>query len=464
MRVSDRVFVCFLIVMCDLGAFFATYQLIDFFENTYHILGPHYFDTHNKWLNGSIWVVIAIYLRVYQSYVNHSFDIMLRQTWRALVYQQIVVASILYVNTGRFVLEQVILVKIGLLCFFIFSIRYLIIWLDFKIENGSNHLNRIGIFGLNQSSIRLAKEFEWKFHGNKFVGIINELDVLRFGYDPVHPTEQILNALHYAKQDNIRELYVCFPSHLIPDMDYLFLEAEKLFIRLHIVPSAIEKRPYEYQSLSDLGISIFSNRKNPLDNYTNRLMKRTFDVLFSLLVIVFIISWLFPIIAILIKWQSPGPILFKQKRSGRSNQVFWCYKFRSMHVNQQQDSKQAEKNDTRLTPVGRFIRKTSLDEFPQFWNVLKGEMSVIGPRPHMLYHTNHYQKLADGFSYRHFVKPGITGLAQVSGFRGEITGVDVLQGRIEKDIEYIENWSLVYDLKICFLTVYFLFVGDEHAF
>ncbi len=194
------------------------------------------------------------------------------------------------------------------------------------------------------------------------------------------------------------------------------------------------------------------------------MFKRGFDILFSLFVIVFVLSWLYPVLAILIRLQSPGPVIFKQKRTGRGNQVFWCYKFRSMRVNSESDRQQALKDDKRLTRIGAFIRKTSLDEFPQFINVLLGQMSIVGPRPHMLYHSKTYQEMVEGFAFRHFVKPGITGLAQISGLRGEVNGVEILQARIQKDIEYIENWNLIHDIKICFLTIYFILVGDEQAY
>jgi lipopolysaccharide/colanic/teichoic acid biosynthesis glycosyltransferase len=135
-----------------------------------------------------------------------------------------------------------------------------------------------------------------------------------------------------------------------------------------------------------------------------------------------------------------------------------------MRVNDGSDRLQAVKDDERLTPIGAFIRKTSLDEFPQFMNVLLGDMSVVGPRPHMLYHSASYQMLVEGFAFRHFVKPGITGLAQISGLRGEVKSVEILQNRIQKDIDYIEHWNLIQDIKICFLTIYFLAVGDDQAY
>jgi len=189
-----------------------------------------------------------------------------------------------------------------------------------------------------------------------------------------------------------------------------------------------------------------------------------FDIIFSLLVISLILSWLLPVLAILIKLNSRGPIFFVQLRSGKNNQTFKCYKFRTLHVNPDADVKQVTLNDARLTRLGKFLRKTNLDELPQFINVLMGKMSVIGPRPHMLKHTEDYSKILNEYMIRHFLKPGVTGWAQVNGFRGEIKKEDQLRKRIEYDIWYMENWSLWLDLRIVFLTIYVTLKGDKNAF
>jgi len=196
----------------------------------------------------------------------------------------------------------------------------------------------------------------------------------------------------------------------------------------------------------------------------NRFIKRVFDIGFSLFVILFVFSWLFPILAILIKTSSPGPIFFVQTRSGRDNEPFNCYKFRSMRVNSDSDSKQATKDDVRKTKVGAFLRRTNLDELPQFFNVILGNMTIVGPRPHMLKHTEEYSKLIDQFMVRHFLKPGITGWAQVNGLRGETKTTEDMLQRVEADVWYLENWSFLLDLKIIFLTFYGTFKGDKNAF
>lgn len=211
------------------------------------------------------------------------------------------------------------------------------------------------------------------------------------------------------------------------------------------------------------GIPILSFRNLPLDDIFNRVLKRLFDVLFSGLVMVFVLSWLFPILSLIILITSRGPVFFKQMRTGKGGKNFWCYKFRSMYVNEHSDNIQAKRGDARITPIGKFIRKTSLDEFPQFINVFLGNMSIVGPRPHMLKHTEEYSQMISKYMVRHFVKPGITGLAQIKGYRGETTDNKKMQGRVKMDIFYIENWQFILDIKIIFLTVLNIFKGEENA-
>ena len=202
----------------------------------------------------------------------------------------------------------------------------------------------------------------------------------------------------------------------------------------------------------------------PQDKISDRFVKRVFDIVFSSMVILFILSWLYPLIAILIKLESPGPVLFKQGRSGKNNINFMCFKFRSMRVNSEAHLKQASRNDSRVTKIGRFLRRTSMDEMPQFLNVFLGDMSVVGPRPHMLEHTAHYRELVANYMVRHYIKPGITGWAQVNGYRGETQHLDLMENRIKHDIYYLENWSLYLDLKIIFRTVFHVVNGNMNAF
>ena len=241
-------------------------------------------------------------------------------------------------------------------------------------------------------------------------------------------------------------------------------EADQELIRFKLVPNV---RNYFRKNVKVKMVGhlpVLSPRAEPLESKANKTVKRIFDVVFSLFAVVFVMSWMVPLMAFLIKRESKGPVFFKQLRSGKGNIPFYCYKFRSMTVNSDSDKKQAQKNDARITKIGAFMRRTSIDELPQFFNVLKGEMSVVGPRPHMLQHTHEYSALIDQFMVRHFVLPGITGWAQVNGYRGETKEEGSMEGRVEADIWYMENWSLLLDLKIAFLTVWQVVDGDKNAY
>ena len=210
-------------------------------------------------------------------------------------------------------------------------------------------------------------------------------------------------------------------------------------------------------------VTLFTNRREPLTFIENKFLKRTFDVVVSALTCLVLLPFL-PIVALIIKMQSPGPLFFVQNRTGLNGHTFKCYKFRSMHVNNQADTLQATKDDPRKFPFGEFMRKTNIDEFPQFFNVLKGDMSIVGPRPHMMLHTEMYGKLIDKYMVRHFCRPGITGWAQVTGFRGETKELWQMEERIRRDIWYLENWTFWLDLKIIFKTAISILIPDKKAY
>ena len=209
---------------------------------------------------------------------------------------------------------------------------------------------------------------------------------------------------------------------------------------------------------------VLNLRSLPLDTPYAHITKRAFDIVFSSVVILFVLSWLTPILYIIIKAESPGSLFFKQLRHGLKRKTFWCYKFRSMTVSSTANQEMACKNDMRATKFGKFMRKTSLDELPQFFNVFMGEMSVIGPRPHMVVHTEDFEKSVDKYLVRHFVKPGITGLAQIKGYRGEILAPEDIKNRTRMDIFYVEKWSPGLDLEILHGTFLNLFKKEEKAY
>lgn len=269
----------------------------------------------------------------------------------------------------------------------------------------------------------------------------------------------------FVKNEDVSEMYVALKAKRHETIEHLIHISEKYLVRIKFIPDFRIYTKSRRVNIDFYGrIPVMMFRKEPLAEPLNRLVKKTFDIIFSLLVIVCIFPWLFPILAIAVKLSSPGPVFFKQKRSGEDNIGFSCYKFRTMTVNTQSDKKQATKNDARITKVGAFLRKTNLDEMPQFFNVLFGSMSVVGPRPHMLAHTREYAELIDNYLVRHYAKPGITGWAQVNGFRGETKEVKDMEGRVNHDIFYVENWSLLLDIKIVFRTVLNMLRGEKNAF
>ena len=210
-------------------------------------------------------------------------------------------------------------------------------------------------------------------------------------------------------------------------------------------------------------VPVLSVLNNPLESPINAVMKRGFDILFSSLFLL-VSPLIFVPVAIAIKISSPGPVFFRQKRTGYMGGEFWCYKFRTMKVNDDSDSVQATRDDPRKTRLGDFLRRTSIDELPQFYNVLKGDMSVVGPRPHMLKHTEIYSSLIRNYMVRHFIKPGITGWAQVRGYRGQTEELWQMEKRVEHDIWYIEHWSFLLDMKIIARTVINALRKDDNAF
>ena len=349
-----------------------------------------------------------------------------------------------------------------LLFYFLFS-RILFTVLVKQAKSWLTKPYTVAIWGFNQTSIELASYLEENSLFIHFKGILNENSTLQFTSNREFSLA-LTDAIHKASDEEINELYIVSKPDQILDLNYFFAFGDRYCMRLKFVPDFSSISKVHFDSTNFNNFHVIKPRFEPLQNAYNRLIKRLFDIVFSLLVIVFILSWLYPIIALIIMKQSAGPILFKQLRTGKKNTSFWCYKFRSMYINVVDESKQAEKGDTRITPIGKFLRKTSLDEMPQFFNVLVGQMSVVGPRPHMIKHTNDYNNHIDNFMVRHFVKPGITGLAQVAGHRGETKKVSDMKKRVNTDIKYVRQWSLITDIKICLMTVIVIFKGDKNAF
>ena len=275
-------------------------------------------------------------------------------------------------------------------------------------------------------------------------------------------SESINNTIN-GIPSNIEEVFCCLSHDLSKEIVRVMQFCDKNVIHFYYIPRQFGEYSLHLDSQLYLGKSVFTNHHEPLGKLGNRAIKRGFDIIVSSLVCMCILPFL-PIIALIIKIQSPGPIFFKQARTGLNGETFQCIKFRSMHVNKDADTIQATENDPRKFAFGNFMRKSNIDEFPQFFNVLKGDMSIVGPRPHMLHHTEIYGAIIDKYMVRHFSKPGITVWAQVTGYRGETKELWQMEERIKRDIWYIENWSFWLDLRIIYLTAKSIIIHDKNAY
>ncbi len=328
---------------------------------------------------------------------------------------------------------------------------------------------RVIVVGVNPTSVDFGRQIrDHDEYGFRILGYFDDGDPaeLETQYN-VDVQGGIADVEAFAIRNNIDEIYCALPSFKEDIITQLIKFADDHVMRIRIVP---EFSQYLYGQAKRLNIEYYGSmpvvtfRQEPLESMGNRAVKRAFDFGFSVFVLLFVFSWLLPLIALAIKLTSKGPVFFKQMRTGENNEIFTCYKFRTMQVNEAADTVQATKNDSRITPIGRILRKTNMDELPQFFNVLFGHMSVVGPRPHMLKHTEEYSKIIDKFMVRHLIKPGITGMAQIKGYRGDTSDPRLMEKRVQYDVWYLENWSFLLDVKIVFLTVWNMIRGEKNAF
>jgi len=303
--------------------------------------------------------------------------------------------------------------------------------------------------------------------------VYNGIEIAGFFDDHPDPNKKDLlgnleQAKDYVLENEVTNIFCTLPASAEETISDFIKFSESHVITFHIVPG-FNFSGYHHTGalpiIEHIGkMTVFVLRKIPLSYLHNAFIKRSFDVVFSFLAIIILFPLLFPLISLLIILSSPGPVIFKQQRTGRKGKEFTCYKFRTMRISIDANIKQATANDARKTKIGNFLRRTSLDELPQFYNVLIGNMSLVGPRPHMLMHTYEYSPKVDKYMVRHFVKPGITGLAQVKGYRGETRDIDLMEKRIMTDIEYVENWTFKKDLLIILQTVLLMIKGDDRAY
>lgn len=335
-----------------------------------------------------------------------------------------------------------------IICFFLLLSRVTFYTLrrSHRLEGG-DYVNVV-VIGRDGNLKKLREVFNAPNLGYRYKGYFsNEVSK---GSTYLGPFE---HSLDYIIENNVDEIY-CMESQLEHgQIRRLRHFADTNFKKLKIVPA--NKEIYTRTMSIELydTLPVLNLRALPLDKEYGRVLKRMFDLVFSSLVILGVLSWLMPLIYILMKFDSKGALFFKQQRHGVNRKVFWCYKFRCVTVNENGERKMATRHDMRITKLGKFLRKTSIDVLPQFFNVFVGQMSVVGPRPQMVLHTSQYEHSVDKYLVRHYVKPGVTGLAQVKGFRGEIVRKMDIINRVRMDIFYVEKWSLLMDLQIIGKTI-----------
>ncbi len=421
-----------------------------FFTETYEIINYIAFVTLG-------WVILSLKSSFYEIYrFTHVAKIM-----SLLGKQFIIFFLIVFAYFGIFSAESTSAISVIYYVLLVFgcitAVKFAIYFLlkKYRVLTGGNH-RKVVIIGLNKKTDQLRKFFsdnpEYGYQLDKTFNLKGPQKV------------SIEECIDYITDNNVEEIYSSVAElnnkELIQLIDYVDNNLKTLKFLPDNKEIYSKKLDFSYYGV----LPILSLRKIPIDEPFNQFIKRGFDIILSIFIIVGVLSWLTPILAIFIKLGSKGPVFFKQKRNGLDYEEFFCYKFRSMKPNPMAHLHQIKKGDKRVTWIGRILRKTSIDEMPQFINVLKGEMSVVGPRPHMVSHTHMYAGRIDKFMVRHFIKPGITGLAQVSGYRGEVENENDIINRVKYDIFYLENWSLFLDIKIVFQTVYNAIKGDKKAY
>ena len=405
------------------------------------------------------WGVIAFFIKYYEIFrFTTPVEIASKLVKQAVLFLLVIIAFFPFAKQSTFSGKAICFFIIS--SFFLITISKMLLFFylkKYRIITGSNFRSAI-IIGHTTEAIRLKELFEDRNdYGYRFLGY--------FSNKKTHP--EIIGKIEDIKpfviQNNIDEIYCSLnelSNETLKDLVDFADENKKV---IKFIPDSKEifskNLRIDYYEM----FPVLSLKKTILHEPSTKFFKRIFDILFSLFVIIGVLSWLIPILAILIKLESKGPIFFKQGRPGLNEQEFFCFKFRSMKINETTE-KEASKNDPRVTKIGKFMRKTSIDELPQFLNVIIGDMSVVGPRPHLWSQNKAYGNRIKKYMLRHYVKPGITGLAQVKGFRGEIESDEEMTNRIKFDVFYIENWSLILDIKIIIQTVINIYKGEDKAY
>ena len=415
-------------------------------------------------------IAVLVMLIIYNIFgVNRRFENLLggvQHLARAWGFVIIILAFVAFLTKTSEEYSREVIIYWVLISYVLQAVVFVITYKVYRFYR-SRHRERLPglIIGTGSVATHLARSITANIWLNdKIVGVIN------YGKDDVHEwkvpdipllgTEQELHDI--IKEKGIRRIYVALPFshiHLIKDVQELLMDTN---IDIVWAPDIFELRLLNHSVREVAGVPLINLNETPLMAGGPAFLKAFMDKSISLGILL-MISPILVILALAVKLSSPGPIIFKQIRDGWDGKKFFVYKFRSMYVHTPEKVvKQATKGDPRITPVGGFIRKTSLDELPQLFNVLEGSMSLVGPRPHAVSHNEFYSDKVKAYLARHRIKPGMTGLAQINGLRGETDTVELMERRVEFDLEYISNWSPLLDIKILFLTPFALFSKNAY--
>ena len=405
------------------------------------------------------WLLISYYTKFYNVYrYTHILKLLTLLISQFFVFLLAFFAYFTIFKEGEIISKQsnIVYSLLIIITFFKFLSFFL---LKFYRKFGKNYRNVV-VFGQSKSAQSVANLFNKKEDlGYRFKGFFSDKQ-----NKLIDNLGTINDGLEFIEKEEIEEVYCEENSVTRKKLHEIRNYCNKNKIKFSLIPEnkAIYSKDFILEHYGTL--PILKLKQLPFERVETHIIKRIFDISFSLLVCIFLLSWLLPILWVCVKIDSRGTFLFKQKRDGINGKQFYCYKIRSMKNNHLADKISTTINDNRVTKVGAFLRKTSLDELPQFFNVLMGEMSVVGPRPHMNIQTEKYLDEIDNYLIRNSVKPGITGLAQVSGYRGEVKQKSDIINRVRLDIFYIENWSIFLDIKIIAQTCINFFKKEEKAY
>ncbi len=407
-----------------------------------------------------VWMICSYTTAMYVNTRLMNFKRLTARTLASFIFYNFFLFLFAQLSSASISVTYIFYDALGFSIFLLFSRASYMALMTYLYQTG-DYRKKIAFIGCNKYVMTLIDYFRLNRRSTVIAGIFADNNETAF---EVPLLGNISDCIEYARENKITDIYSTLSPKAHPQLYNLAQTAEKSFIRFKFVPDLTDYVDEKCQIDFIEDTAVISLRKEPLDDASGQIKKRIFDIVMSSLILVFILSWLIPVLAILIKIDSKGPVFFTQLRSGKNNEPFRVIKLRTLKQNPDADSLQVTRNDNRITKLGRFLRKSNLDELPQFFNVLMGDMSIVGSRPHMLKHTEEYSRLYDNYMLRHYTKPGITGWAQVNGFRGEIKEPAQLQQRVEHDIWYMENWSIWLDIKIVYLTIIKTVCGDKNAF